>query len=325
MAQDHTEADTQTSPSSLHVTHILGFEDRSKNANGDLSIEDGHLRFQKSATSSAQITLASIQDLTVGEQDKQVGGVPMMVAKSAAPYGGGRVVSLFSHKKYDTVTLEYLDTNAGLHGAIFQMNNGDGEILKSELQAAGAQITHPENEAPTAVSPATGNDASRSSPDQWSVQVNGVEPGDVSIGPAFRIAIYENMSQELRKTKQFKQVLRSGDRDANAVPDLLILKTTIVSYAEGSETRRAVTTVSGATKLKIRSQLCTRDGQIVQDRELDGNVRFFGDNLRATHNLAHNVANAIKHSSLPEPTRSALNGRTRNSSDELRRAASEDQ
>ena len=137
---------------------------------------------------------------------------------------------------------------------------------------------------------------------QWSVQVDRIERGDVNIGPSFRVAIYENLLKELAKAKQFKDVLRDGDRSANSVPDLLILKTTVEAYTAGSETRRAVTTVSGATKLKVRSQLCRREGQIVLEREFNGNVRFFGNNLRATHNLAHNVADAIKHSRLPEPT-----------------------
>jgi hypothetical protein len=146
MARDHSAAETPELRSKVHVTHILGFESVSNNANGDLSIQGDTLRFQKSNGSSAQIAIASIQDLILGEQDRQVGGVPMMLAKSAAPYGGGRVISLFSHKKYDSVTLEYLDPNGGFHGAIFQLNKGQGEILKSELEAAGAQITRPEDE-----------------------------------------------------------------------------------------------------------------------------------------------------------------------------------
>jgi hypothetical protein len=101
------------------------------------------LRFQKSNSSSAQVPIASIQELSLGGQDKQVGGVPMMLAKSAAPYGGGRVISLFSHKNYDTITLEYVDPNGGFHGAIFQLNKGQGEILKRELEATGAHITRP--------------------------------------------------------------------------------------------------------------------------------------------------------------------------------------
>ena len=158
IAQSHAAADSKEPGSTLHVTHILGFEGISNNANGDLSIQGDTLRFQKSNSSSAQIPIASIQELSLGGQDKQVGGVPMMLAKSAAPYGGGRVISLFSHKKYDTVTLEYLDTNGGLHGAIFQLNKGQGEVLKSELEAKGAHVTPPEDETTKQNTPETKNE-----------------------------------------------------------------------------------------------------------------------------------------------------------------------
>jgi hypothetical protein len=134
----------------------------------------------------------------------------------------------------------------------------------------------------------------------WSVQVDRVDPGDVGLDPSFGAAIYENLLEELAKTEQFKQVFRCGDRNANDLPGLLVLKTTVQKYTPGSETRRAVTTVSGATKLNVRVQLVTREGQVVEEHVVDGNVRFIGGNLRATHNLAHNVAVTLKKSSLPE-------------------------
>src|SRR5882724_224313 len=140
---------------------------------------------------------------------------------------------------------------------------------------------------------------------QWSLQVDKVDAGDVALAPSFQIAIYESLLDELGKTKRFKQVLRDGDRNAGDVSNLLILKTTVQKYTAGSETRRAVTTVSGATKLTVRSQLCTRGGQVILERTVDGNVRFLGSNLRATHNLARNVAKTIKQSSLPEPSLTA--------------------
>jgi len=141
-----------------------------------------------------------------------------------------------------------------------------------------------------------------SSAAQVSVQVERVNPSDLGLAPSFQLAIYESLLQELNKTKRFHQVLREGDRRASEIPNLLILETTIVKYTPGSETRRAVTTISGATKLTVRSQLVTADGKVVLDRTVNGNVRFFGSNLRATHNLAKNIAKAIKKSpcSLPE-------------------------
>ena len=131
----------------------------------------------------------------------------------------------------------------------------------------------------------------------WSVQVNQVDPGNLDLAFSFQIAIYENLVVELNKTKQFQQVFRDGDLRASEVPNLLMLKTTVEKYTPGSETRRAVTTVSGATKLTVRSQLLTREGKVVFERTVNGDVRFFGSNMRATHNLARNIAKAIKQSS----------------------------
>jgi hypothetical protein len=136
---------------------------------------------------------------------------------------------------------------------------------------------------------------------QWSVQVDPVDPGEVSLDPSFTAAIYENLLEEVTKTKQFKEVFRGGDRNANDVPALLILKTAVQKYTPGSETRRAVTTVSGATKLNVRIQLSTREGHSILEKDVEGDVRFIGNNLRATHNLARNVAVTLKKSTLPDP------------------------
>ena len=274
----------------MRVTHILGLEGLPNNTNGSLSIQGDALRFQKDEGPSAQISIASIQDIFLGEQDKQIGGTPMALGRAGAPFGGGRAIALFSHKKYDTLTLEYRDSNGGLHGAILQLNKGQGQGLKDKLAAGGARVT-----------PVSSSATQYNSAAQWSVQVDKVDPGDVDLDPAFRFAIYENLLVELAKEKQFKQVFRSGDHNATGTSGLLILKTTVQNFTPGSETKRAVTTVAGATKLKVRSQLCTPDGKVVVEKVVDGNVRFFGGNLRATHNLAHHVADTIKQSALPEP------------------------
>jgi hypothetical protein len=76
----------------------------------------------------------------------QVGGLPMKIGKAAAPYGGGRVVSLFAHKEYDILTLEYVDGDGGIHGAIFQVPKGQGELVRNELVARGVPSGSGENQ-----------------------------------------------------------------------------------------------------------------------------------------------------------------------------------
>ncbi len=142
MAQNH-DAAASASGSAAHVTHVLGFESISNNANGDLSVQEHILRFQKSDGSIAQVSVDSIQDVSLGEEDKQVGGTAMALGKAGTPFGGGRLISLFSHKKYDTLTVGYLDSNGGFHGSIFQLNKGQGQALKTALVAEGAHVSNP--------------------------------------------------------------------------------------------------------------------------------------------------------------------------------------
>lgn len=60
--------------------------------------------------------------------------------------------------------------------------------------------------------------------------------------------------------------------------------------------------MSGVNKLNARIQLYTREGQLVLDNVIEGDVGFTGKNSRATHNLAHNVAVTLKRSTLPDTT-----------------------
>ena len=141
---------------------------------------------------------------------------------------------------------------------------------------------------------------------KWNLLVDRISPGDTNIDPAFQVAIYENLIEELGKSKRFNQVFRNGDRKANEASNLLILKTEVENFKAGSETRRAVTTFSGATKLRVDSQLCTKDGRVIFQSQVNGNVRFFGGNLRATHNLARHVTKRLKDATLPTPTSGAI-------------------
>jgi len=140
LAQSAGQSAKSSTPASIRVTHLLGFESAKNNASGTLSIQEDALQFQKDGKPTEQVKIASVRDIFLGEQSKQVGGTPMTLGKAAVPFGGGRAVSLFAHKKYDTLALEYIDSNGGMHGAIFQLNKGQAEILRNELVAKGAHV-----------------------------------------------------------------------------------------------------------------------------------------------------------------------------------------
>ncbi len=149
LAQSTAAPANTSAPFSIRVTHLLGLPNTKRNSNGTLSIQDNVLQFAPNGKPGIRVNMASVLDLSSGDESKQVGGLPMKLGKAAAPYGGGRVVSLFAHKEYDTLTLEYADSDGGVHGAIFQLKKGQGELLKDELLARGVSSSSGEGRPTT--------------------------------------------------------------------------------------------------------------------------------------------------------------------------------
>jgi len=147
LAQSNALPLNSNTPFSVRATHLLGFPNTKNDCKGTLSTQDNLLRFQQSGQPLAQVDIASVRHVFLGEERMQVGGLPMKIGKAAAPYGGGRVVSLFAHKKYDTLTLEYVDSDGAVHGAIFQVTKGQGELVRNELLARGASSSPGEGRA----------------------------------------------------------------------------------------------------------------------------------------------------------------------------------
>src|SRR6266849_3502946 len=120
----------------VQLTGLVGVKD---NAKGTLSVENGQLHFVHGKASS-DVSASSIQDVvTAADSQRAVGGTIGLMSM-AAPYGGGRVLSLF-RTKIDTLTVQYRDADGGLHGAIFTMPIGTSEVIKKELVAQGAHST----------------------------------------------------------------------------------------------------------------------------------------------------------------------------------------
>jgi hypothetical protein len=147
LAQSAAPTLNASEPFSVRATHLLGLENTKSNCNGTLSIQGDALQFQQNGKPGAEVKITSIQAVFLGGENKQIGGMPMKLGKAAVPYGGGRVVSLLAHKNYDTLTMEYVDSNGGLHGAIFELSRGQGELVTNLLKARGVSPSSGEYQA----------------------------------------------------------------------------------------------------------------------------------------------------------------------------------
>jgi hypothetical protein len=131
----------QQAPGPVKAVQLTGLTGVKDNAKGTLNVENGQLHFVHSKSSS-DVSAASIQDVVTGADSQRAVGGTLGMMSMVAPYGGGRVLSLF-RSKIDTLTVQYRDADGGLHGAIFTMPVGKAEAIKKELVAQGAHTTAP--------------------------------------------------------------------------------------------------------------------------------------------------------------------------------------
>ncbi len=130
----------------IQVTGLAGVKDKAK---GTLNVENGRLRFHGKA--SSEVSAASIQDVVTGADSQRAVGGTIGMMSMAAPYGGGRVLSLF-RTKIDILTVLYRDADGGLHGAIFTMPVGTADVIKKQLVAQGAHATATGDSTPATTS-----------------------------------------------------------------------------------------------------------------------------------------------------------------------------
>ena len=121
------------------------------------------------------------------------------------------------------------------------------------------------------------------------LQVAMIQSDEVQLPPEFQVALYENLIRQLEKNG-FPRVYRDGDRNAKSVASLVVLRSTVRGFKAGSERARQVTTVSGATSIKVHCQFTSPDGTPLLEQDVTGKVRFFGGNLKATYDFAKKAA-----------------------------------
>ena len=128
------------------------------------------------------------------------------------------------------------------------------------------------------------------------IQIAMVEAGDVQIPAEFRFAVYERLVERVRDSGAFQKVYRTGDRAADGIPDLVTLHTKVDTFKEGSQTKRELVTVLGATKVDVTASVTARDGRSLMDQKITGRVRFFGENLGVTNDLAKRITKLVRES-----------------------------
>lgn len=142
-------------------------------------------------------------------------------------------------------------------------------------------------------STASAQDKAQAKIQSSSIQILMVQSDEVKLPIEFQMALYENLIEQVQKTNKFQHVYRDGDTNAASAADLVTLHSNVFGFKQGSEGKRQVTTVAGATQIKVHVLITDKAGKQVLSQDTTGNVRFIGGNLRATFDFAKKVAQIL--------------------------------
>jgi len=123
------------------VKLVIGGDTIKNNSVGTLSVVGSSLQFA-SGKKKMEVEASAILDISTNEDSRQDITGPAHFATMAIPYGGGRVLALFSHK-VDVLTTEFKDANGGFHGAVFVLPQGQAVPFKKQLVGMGAKASVP--------------------------------------------------------------------------------------------------------------------------------------------------------------------------------------
>jgi hypothetical protein len=143
-AQTSTSANPDTAtPANPNVRHVIGLDSIKRNATGQLTVQADALEF-KSGKDANKVLVSSIDDIFIGTETTQSGGktgTAVKTAAIAAPYGGGKALTILMRSKVDILTISFHDPAGALHGAIFALPIGRAEQMRAQLIQAGAHAS----------------------------------------------------------------------------------------------------------------------------------------------------------------------------------------
>jgi len=123
------------------VVQVTGLAGVKANTSGNLTLENGSLQFASFAA-KVSVPIHSVEDVITENDSQRVFRGTIGTLTMFAPYGSGRFLSLF-RSKIDTLTIQFRDTDGGLHGAIFTMALGKADPFKKNLVSQGARTSIP--------------------------------------------------------------------------------------------------------------------------------------------------------------------------------------
>jgi hypothetical protein len=286
LAQSPQAASTQLE--FRHVLDVTGLEGIKSGHSGNLVIGNEVMSFT-AGRSQAQIPVKSIREFSIARDNVPLFRGAMGVITGMAPYGVGQLIGAIRPAD-DTLTLVYADNYHAIHGAVLLLHKGNGAEVVQVLARAG--LSPRDNLRQGSGSIREGDEHytdqnANTDPSLPSVMVIFPTENEDGIPSAFPVAVYENLVAQLQRSKSFSNVWRQGDSRISS--GTIALRIDIQQLKKGSARSRAIIPFTGATVIKVETQLVDSEHRVLIEKRLGAAKRFAGENLDVARILSKRI------------------------------------
>ena len=266
--------------SSTRAVHVLGMPDVKARENGILTITPAHLTFTTKSASST-IDLPSIVSVSAGNESVELWGMKGRLMRMAVPYGGGAAFATFMHHQRDMLTVEFVDSQGGYHGAVFYLPGNEAEqALRSITPSPGTAHHGPSLPCPIA------------SRDPHSISVKQLTSGESDLPAAYRVLIYEHIIDRLHQAP-LSVVHRDEVTDGREDCSQYTLRLSTRAFKPGSQVKRASMGPAGffvgVTQITLNLEITDAKGTPVLRDQIKASQRGESESMNVIDKIAQQV------------------------------------
>jgi hypothetical protein len=265
------------------VVYVAGLKDLKQSTSGSLKVAADNLIFSTNDV-HAQIPLRQITSVSIGDERVATGGTSAKVARKVPVFGFGAAVGAVTSKTVDVLTIEYQEVHSGYHGAVFEVPKSQAEIVQ--------KLIMPFTRSPTEDTSAHScNQAAKPT----TLLIAAIDENGLKLPAEYRVLLYEQLVEELRKSYSGGTVLRMGDQAA-ACP-AKTLHVSVCAFKKGNERLRSSTgpvgLFVGGTSVAFSIRLTDNAGTVVFEKSLKSSKHGDSDSLGVARGVGQSISKRL--------------------------------
>jgi hypothetical protein len=219
--------------------------------------------------------------LSAGNERVELWGIKGRLLRMAVPDGGGVALATVMHHRRDMLTVEFLDSQGGYHGAVFFLPGNEAEEALRNITPSPL-ASQDLSSAPCSIAGVKPN----------SILVKQPKVDQVDVPAAYRVLVYEHIVKRLREIPG-ADVHRDGVTGGGENCSQYTMRLSTTAFKPGSQVERAsmgpVGIFVGVTQITLDLEITDAKGTTVLRDQIKATQRGESESMNVIDKIAQQV------------------------------------